>query len=65
MTDSHLTLHLAPAEVEGLKRAFPDLPPADAAAALLRTALRTRYRRERRAGRVLNLPALKRAIEQS
>ena len=48
MTDSRLTLHLAPAEVEGL----------------LRAALRTRYRRERRAGRVLNLPALKRAIEQ-
>ena len=65
MTDAHLTLYLTQAEVEGLKRAFPDLPAADAAAVLLRAALRTRYRRERRAGRVLNLPALKRAVEQS
>lgn len=60
-----LNLHLTRAEVEGLKRVQPGLSAADAATLLLREALRRRYMRARRAGRVLDLRALERAIEQS
>ena len=60
-----LTLHLTDAEVEALKRAHPDLSAGDAAVVIVRAALSRRYRRDHKAGRLLNLPALKRAIEHS
>ena len=50
-------------EIEALKRACPSMSPADAAASLLRAALRQRYHRERKAGRLLNLSPLRDAIE--
>ncbi len=60
---SDITLHLTAAELEALKRAFPDLSPADAATALLRAEMRKRYRRELKAGRIVSLEALKRVVE--
>lgn len=61
MTD--LTLHLTDADMEALKRAYPDLSPSEAATVLLQAELRKRYRRELKAGRVTRFEALKRAVE--
>jgi len=63
MTTDGMTVHLTAAEVEGLKRVFPDLSPSDAALTALRAELRRRYQRARKSGRVVDLQALKRAIE--
>ena len=60
-----LIVHLTDAELEGLKRVFPSLSPGEAAVVALRAELRRRYHRERKAGKLINLEALERAIEQS
>ena len=58
-------MYLTAAEMEGLRRVFPSLSPGEAAVVALRDELRRRYHRERKAGKLINLEALERAIEQS
>lgn len=56
-----VTVHLSDSEHEALMMAYPDLPPAEAASLFLKSEIARRYRRELKAGRLVDLQGLNRA----